>query len=277
MAVAARRPRRSTGRPSAITKLADAPHFHKWLIHADSGTGKTVFGGTAPNALFWTIEAQGTESAAVAGSTADQWVLNNAKDLHEATDYMVNGSGCDDYDWLLVDSLSEAEDKIVDEILWEGNRKNPKRTLDKLALDDYGVRDMRMMQLVDKLNRLPVNVLYTTHTMRFETADEDGDDLVLLQPLLGSTNNGKLSAKVCGKVTMVGHLAVRTTKEEGKAREYRRLYTQKTAGIFAKNRSGLGPFVDNPTIPKLLDKVAASRTAEPAPARRSTRTRRSAR
>lgn len=273
----ARRTRRPAARPTAITKLSDAPHWHKWLIHADSGTGKTVFAGTAPNALFWTIEAQGTESAAVAGSSADQWVLNDADDLDDAVDYMVNGSGCTDYQWLLLDSLSEAEDKIVDEILREGNQKNPKRTLDKMALEDYGVRDMRMLQLVDKLNRLPINVLYTTHTMHFETADEDGNDLTILQPLIGSTNNGKLSAKVCGKVTMVGHLAVRTAKtKEGVARDYRRLYTTKSPGIFAKNRSGLGKYVDNPTIPGLLDLVAASRTT-PTESTRPRRTRRSAR
>lgn len=260
---------RSSGRPKAITALADAPHYHKWLFHSDSGVGKTQLAGTAPNALFLTIEAQGTESARVAGSTAHQWVINNAADLAEAREYLKNGSGCDDYEWVNVDSLGESEDKLVDEILQEGKRKNPRRSLDKMALEDYGIRDIRVSRFVDELNRLPVNVIYTAHTMRFETEDEEGDDMTLLMPMIGSANNGKLSQKICGKVTMVGHLAVvRSLKEEGrKGRTFRRLYTEAHPGIFAKNRSGLGPYVDDPTVPKLLA------LAEEARGERTTRTR----
>lgn len=264
--------RRQTGRPTAITKLTDAPMYHNWLIHAESGVGKTVLAGTAPNLLFLTIEAEGTQSAAYAGSTADQWVLHNAKDFEEAQDYFVNGSGCTDYDWVSIDSASELEDKVVDEILVEGKRKNPRRSLDRMALDDYGARDQRMMRIVDTFNRLPINVLYTCHTMYFEGQDEEGEDEIVAMPMLGSQKNGRLSTKVCGKVTMVGHLDVVRAKQEGEEKEakkgksIRRLYTEKTPGIFAKNRVGLGEFIDNPTIPQILA------VAEEAKTRAGTRT-----
>lgn len=273
-------PRRSrSGRPKAITALADSPHYHKWLIHSDSGVGKTQLAGTAPDALFLTIEAQGTESARVAGSTAHQWVINNAADLKEARDYLRHGSGCDDYAWVNVDSLGESEDKLVEEILAEGRRKNPNRSLDKMALEDYQIRDTRVARFVDELNRLPINVIYTAHTMRFETEDEEGDDMTLLMPMVGSANNAKLSQKVCGKVTMVGHLAVvRSAKEEArKGRIFRRLYTEAHPGIFAKNRSGLGPYVDDPTVPKLLalaEEARGARTTTARSTRAARRTRR---
>jgi hypothetical protein len=252
--------------------------YHNWLFHSDAGIGKTVLAGTAPKALFLTIEAEGTQSAAYAGSKADQWVLHNHEDFLEAQAYFVDGSGCEDYDWVLIDSASELEDKEVKQILHEGKKKNPRRSLDKMALEDYQIRDTRMMEIVDTFNRLPINVVYTAHTMDLEGQDEQGNQTLTAMPMLGSQNNGKLSRKICGKVTLVGHLEVVRAEQEGekkKAPTVRRLYTEAVPGIFAKNRIGLGEYVDNPTIPLLLEMAEEARqnaTAASAP-----RTRRSSR
>lgn len=269
--------RRSTGRPTAITKLTDSVMFHNWLIHSDAGIGKTVLAGTAPKLLFLTIEAEGTQSAAYAGSQAEQWVLHNAKDFAAAQDYFENGSGCTDYDWVSIDSASELEDKVIEEILIEGKKKNPRRSLDKMAIDDYATRDMRMMKIVDTFNRLPINVIYTAHTMDLDGHDDEGNETSTAMPMLGSQNNGKLSRKVCGKVTLVGHLDVvrGETKEGKKAPTVRRLYTEAVPGIFAKNRVGLGEYVDNPTIPLLLQLAEEAR--QNASVGTSARTRRSRR
>lgn len=275
-----RRSRRTqTGRPTAITSLTESVMYHNWLIHSDAGVGKTVLVGTAPRLLFLTIEAEGTQSAAYAGSTADQWVLHSAEDFEEAQEYFVNGSGCTDYDWVSIDSASELEDKVITQILQEGKKKNPRRSLDKMALEDYGVRDQRMMRIVDTFNRLPINVLYTAHTMDLDGQDDEGNETLTAMPMLGSQNNGKLSRKVCGKVTLVGHLeVVRGEKEEGSSRKaptVRRLYTEAVPGIFAKNRVGLGEYVDNPTIPLLLEMAEQARqnASVGAPRTRRSRTR----
>ena len=271
-----RRRRTQTGRPTAITSLTESVMYHNWLIHSDAGVGKTVFSGTAPNLLFLTIEAEGTQSAAYAGSTADQWVLHSAEDFEEAQEYFVNGSGCTDYDWLSIDSASELEDKIITQILHEGKKKNPRRSLDKMALEDYQIRDQRMMRIVDTFNRLPINVLYTAHTMDLDGQDDEGNETLTAMPMLGSQNNGKLSRKVCGKVTLVGHLEVVRLDKEGdkKGKTVRRLYTEAVPGIFAKNRVGLGEYVDNPTIPLLLELAEEARTKA---STGTTRTRRSRR
>lgn len=269
--------RRSTGRPTAITSLTDSVMFHNWLFHSDAGIGKTVLAGTAPNLLFLTIEAEGTQSAAYAGSKASQWVLHDAKDFAEAEDYFVNGSGCQDFDWVSIDSASELEDKVIQEILLEGKKKNPRRSLDKMALEDYQIRDQRMMRIVDTFDRLPINVIYTAHTMDLEGQDDQGNETMTAMPMLGSQNNGKLSRKVCGKVTLVGHLEVVRTEKEGdkKAPTVRRLYTEAVPGIFAKNRVGLGEYVDNPTVPLLLQLAEEARqNANMGPTTRTRRSRR---
>lgn len=264
--------RRTAGaRPTAITKLTENAGYHNWLLHSDPGVGKTVLAGTAPRSIFLTVEAEGTQSAQYAGSTADQLVINSHQEFAEAQEYFVDGSGCQDYDWVSIDSLSELEDKEIDHILLEGNARNNKRSLDRMAIDDYGTRDMRIMRIVDTFNRLPINVIYTTHSMRFDAEDDDGEEITVLQPLLGSTKNGKLSIKISGKVTLVGHLAVvRYTDDAGKPRKVRRLYTAAQPGIMAKNRCGLGEYTDSPTIPKLLAAIGGGATPTRATRRRTT-------
>lgn len=264
--------RRAAGaRPTAITKLTEASGYHNWLVHSDPGVGKTVLAGTAPKSLFLTVEAEGTQSAQHAGSAAEQLVINTHEEFVEAQEYFVDGTGCQDYDWVIIDSLSELEDKEVDQILLEGNARNKKRSMDRMAIDDYGTRDMRIMRIVDTFNRLPINVIYTTHSMRFDAEDDDGEEITVLQPLLGSTKNGKLSIKISGKVTLVGHLSVvRYTDDAGKARKVRRLYTAAQPGIMAKNRCGLGEYTDSPTIPKLLAAIGSGATPTRATRRRTT-------
>lgn len=275
MAERTRRSARKPARPTAITSLTESVMYHNWLFHSDAGIGKTVLAGTAPRLLFLTIEAEGTQSAAYAGSTADQWPIHTHDDFQDAMDYFVDGSGCTDYDWVTIDSLSELEDKEVEQILREGKKKNPRRSLDKMALEDYQIRDTRMMGIVDTFNRLPINVIYTAHTMDLEGQDEQGNQTLTAMPMLGSQNNGKLSRKVCGKVTLVGHLdVIRGEKEdEKKAPTVRRLYTEAVPGIFAKNRVGLGEYVDNPTVPLLLQ--LADEARQNAHAGDTTRTRKS--
>lgn len=257
---APRRARRSPGRPTAITKLTDSPSYHNWLFYSDPGVGKTVLCGTAPRSLFLTVEAEGTQSAATAGSDADQWIINSYKEFEEARDYFVRGSGCRDFGWVHLDSASELDDKVCNFLTEQGSKRNSRRSIHKMALEDYQIRDSMMLDIVDVFNRLPINTTYTAHVMRFGTENEDGEAATLLLPLVGSTNTGKLATKVCGKVTLVGHLEVEATKTNtGKTRTFRRLYTESTPGVFAKNRVGLGPYVDHPTIPKLLDLVDEAR------------------
>ena len=275
-------PRRATrsprsGRPTAITKLTDTPSYHNWLFYSDPGVGKTVLCGTAPRSLFLTVEAEGTQSAATAGSDAEQWVINSYKEFEEAHDYFKRGSGCRDFDWVHVDSGSELDDRVCNYLTEQGNRKNARRSIHKMALEDYQIRDSMMLDIIDSFNRMPINTTVTAHVMRFGTETENGEAATLLLPLLGSTNTGKLATKVCGKVTLVGHLEVEATKtDSGKERTFRRLYTEATPGVFAKNRVGLGPYVDNPTIPKLLSLIEEARATTRRSARTTRRTTRRA-
>ena len=273
------RTRRTTAtpaRPTAITSLTERQHYKNWLVYGDSGAGKTVLAGTADRGLFLTFDAEGTESAKAFGSTAQEWVMNDWADFVTAYAYFADGSGCQDFDWVNIDTVSEAEDLCWrDHLKSQHERKPSTRSLFKAALDDYPYVWNKMKAMIDSWNRLPINVLYLAHVLPLSQYDEEREeDYLELMPLLGSLKNGVLSRKVSAKVSMVGYLDTRKRKEEETTIEYRRLYVSKRRGMIAKNRYGWGPWIDDPTLPALViaadSALAGTSTATPSRRRRRT-------
>lgn len=262
-------------RPSAITKLSDAPTDGKrnWLIYAPSGVGKTVLAGTAPKALFLTVEAAGTESAKARGSEADEWVCDSWEELQAAHTWLKEG-GYTEYEWVILDSISEMQELCWRDQLEGAKASNSSRSLFQAAIQDYAIVDNKIKALVDSFNRLPVNILYTAQQMALETEDSDGDDIIMVLPLVGRAKNGApLSNLICGKVTVVGLL---TIKEDKDGNPYRRLWTQGGERWIAKDRHDtFEKFIDDPNIASMsaaVDKRLA-KAGSASPARKTTTTR----
>jgi hypothetical protein len=239
------------GRPTAITSLRETPAEGKrnWLIYAESGVGKTVLAGTAPKALFLTVEAAGTESAKAFGQEAYQWLRSG---------------GAEDYEWVVIDSLTEMQEICWKDHLEEAKAQNSSRSIYAAAIQDYGIVDNKIKRLVDSFNRLPVNVLYTAQVMNLDMENDEGDDITYRVPLVGRAKNGApLANLICGKVTMVGLLVVVTKdKERG---PFRRLVTEAGPTWIAKDRHDtFGRFVDDPNIAEMAQAVT-ERQQNPGP------------
>lgn len=276
MATTRRRTTRSTvpragSRPTAITSIRERALYKKWLIYADSGAGKTVLGGTAPDSLFLEFDPEGTESAKAFGSTADALPIPDWKAWQQALEYFKYGSGCKDYEWVTIDTLSEGEDTCWRNHLADMHERKPSsRSLYKPALEDYQIIGNKMKEVIEEFNRLPINVLYTAHVMAVTRFDDDRDEeYEELMPMLGSVKTGVLSRKVCAKVSLVGHLDIRRRRnEDEEIEEYRRLTVTKRRTIIAKNRYRWNEPIEEPTIPAL---VALAASPEPTTTRRTRR------
>lgn len=253
---------RTATRPKAITKLSEGASFRNWLIYGDSGVGKTVLAGTAPKGLFLTVEAEGTESARALGSDADEWVCDTWDKLLTAYQWL-KGGGTGEYEWVMLDSLSEMEETAWRSHLEDMVKKKPgTRSVDKPALEDYQIIGNRVKRLVDAFNRLPINCLYTAQAMRRTIEDEDGDELELRQPLLGSANNGILSQKVCGMVTMVGLLIPTKPDDEEDIPAGRRLWVAGSERYLAKDRHDtFDRYIESPNIQEMDEAVKARKTS----------------
>lgn len=236
-------------RPTAIVKLQETENDGKrnWLIYAPSGVGKTVLAGTAPKALFLTVEAAGTESAKAFGSDADELVVNSWRELVDAYEWL-RKEGHSEYEWVIIDSLTEMEELCWNDQLEEIGKEFEAR------IQDYGIVDRKIKKLVDRFNRLPINCLYTAQQAGWEIEDEDGDDIVKVLPALGRAKGGwPLSNLVCGKVTLIGLLTVREDEDD---EEFRRLYVHGGERWTAKDRhDAFGKFIDNPDIGEMATAV----------------------
>lgn len=256
-------------RPTAITSLQDRQTFKNWLIFGDTGVGKTTFASELGRNLFIGFEAEGTESAKVAGSNAEEFIVRTREEFLEIYDYFDVGTGCQDYDWVTLDSVSEME-----ECFWRSQlrlmkeRKPTTRHIYKPALDDYPWVWNQVKGAIDDFNRLPINVLYTAQVMPLGMYDDDTEEEYdQLVPMVGSAKNGILARKVCGMVSLVGYYDVLRSQEgdddDGEVTEFRRLYMTKRKDHLAKNRYGWPAHADNPSIVKMIaaaDKALAGST-----------------
>jgi hypothetical protein len=240
--------------PEAILSLESYDESINMLIVAESGWGKTVLAGTADQrntdggkALFLATET-GTISAARQGSTADLWPIRHWGALAEAYRYFRYGGGCDVYDWVLLDSITEMQKLSMDAALRKAVNENAGRDPDVPAIQDYMKVQQQTLNFLRRFNELPINCLYTALPLRLD--DEEGHPYFL--PALDGKQGG-IAQQAMGYMHVVGHGVKRMIKlEDGKQAPVRRVFFQSVGPYKAKDRYGaLGRWLDNPTMPQV--------------------------
>lgn len=255
----ARAPRRATPasaprRPTAITSLQSqgVKRHRNWVIYGPSGVGKSVLAGTAPNALFLAADPNGTESARELGSTADEVPVDTWQQFSDYVDWIVRGDGATAYEYIIVDTVDEVEERcweaqLVSEDLKRASKYQPNK-------GDYPVVWRKLREELNRLNRAPVNVIYLAHMMHIDREDEEGDTVTLAMPEMGSRKRGDLSSWFCAQAGLVGYM--RTVDQEGGGTE-RQLMTATTSRYIAKDRTTkMGAGIVDPTIPGMLARIA---------------------
>jgi hypothetical protein len=232
--------------PAEIQDLSDFDESVNMLVYADSGVGKTVFAGTAPNALFLSTET-GTISAKRMGSEAKVWRIKRWGDLDKAYTWLERNPD-HGFDFIILDSATQMQVLLLRWILEKENKRNPaKRDLDIPAIQDHQKWQNMFKRFITLFVELPVHVIFTAQAMRKE--DEEGDDLVL--PLIDGKGYG-ISSWVCGQMHIVGYYYIKPTKKGPE----RRLLAQSHPPYFAKDRYNvLVPWVGNPTVPSIMAKI----------------------
>lgn len=217
---------RAPQRPRGITNLQSAgakPGRFNWWVYGGSGIGKSVLGGTAPKSLIMSTEIEGTESARVMGSTADKIEVPTWQEYLDTVRWLEHG-GHKEFEWVVLDSMDSLEENAWNAIMGQsGAARSVGGSFRSKSRNDYPLVWSAMGEQVDRLVRLPTNVLILSKVMRVEVETDDDDVVPMALPLVGSTKRGDLSMSLCGKMSLVAYYRRVVNDETGK--RSRRLYT----------------------------------------------------
>lgn len=233
-------------RPVAIRDLSGFNESVNILVYGDSGTGKTVLGGTAPNALFLSTE-QGTISAKRQGSKAKVWRIMKWEDLEEAFKWLRDNPD-HGFEWVVLDSVTKMQEQLKRDVLEKRVQKRGDSDEDIPEIADHQKFQNKFKRFITAFVELPVNVLFTATTMRRE--DEEGEDLVL--PNIDGKGYA-IANYACAEMDVVGYYGVSKGNKKNNGETIRRFVAQSTPPYFAKDRYDvLGKWLDNPTMPMII-------------------------
>lgn len=227
--------------------------FVKGVIYGEPGTGKTPLIGTAPNALILDADV-GTESAAIAGSTADVWPVDSHNDLLEAHEYLREEDHS--YEWVCLDTGTTMQELGMDDLMQQLIVRKPERNQYIPDQPQYLENMNRILNWVRYMKALPINFIITAHVMRFEEEDEDENEIVTYMPAFSGKKQGiPIASHICAQMNLVGHLKIVKKTVDGKKKKVQVLTCERKGHYYAKDRWGVVGTMTNPSIPKIMDKI----------------------
>lgn len=186
--------------PSKVKPVGQYDAFIHAMLVAPPGFGKTVFAGTARNALFLTTDPEGTISALAFGSTAREWRIETWSEINEAFRYLRDGGIKElGLEWVIVDNISEAKNLSMLESMANARKRNSSRDEHVPGIDDHQRSQLQIKAFVKQMHDLPVHVLWTA----WRKAEEDSEGETYFTCGLHG-QQGLLAQEVQGYMNVVG-------------------------------------------------------------------------
>lgn len=248
-----------------LIKLEEDGESINALIYGDSNVGKTVLAGTCPGKVLWLIGEPGYKSAGRQGARGYGRVIANTATALAAVDWLLEKNRYERFDWVVLDGLSTMEKRFRLGYAQEAFDIDPSKRQHRNLPDkpDYFNTQNFLISWLPQLVDMPVNLLITAHAYRTDRT-ENGELLVFpgVQGKVTETANA-----ISGLMDITGYFGVKTVRsrdEPDSAKAVRRLYFESPVPrrgepevryICGEKFGTLGKFMDNPTMPKLLDKI----------------------
>lgn len=222
------------------------------LIHGPSKSGKSYFGDTAPgprlildaeggastrftpsNKVIWNPQNDAPPKADGTWDTAVVYV-RSFTDVQRVYDWL--NSGKHDFESVVIDSLSETQQRCIDALVGT----------DQMKTQDWGDLLRKMSALVRSYRDLIIHPTKPLKAVVFIAMTRDYENV--RRPYV----QGQLSNTLPYYVDVVGYLWTDNDSDSGEPR--RRLLCAPHASFEAGDRTGkLGTVIDNPTVDGMLD------------------------
>jgi len=218
-------------------------NFLKMVIYGASGTGKTVFGSTAPKPIFLDAEAG---LLSIAEKKIDSIKIEKFSDIQDA--FMFLKAGGHGYETVIIDSLTEIQKKSMDTIL----EKDSKVKDDKPQIHHWGMNIEQIMRLCRNFRDLPMNVIF----IALEAQEKNEETGIITKTL--ALQGKSLPQQIMGFVDLVGYIEAREVGKKDNSLEkeiVRAIRFQPSLSVNAKDRSGKLDIWEWPNFSALYDKV----------------------
>jgi len=167
----------------------------KFLIHGNSGAGKSHLGASAYKPAIGLCEKQALRTIRMVNPNADVWIIESTEDLRSmlATLHQMIADAKCPYDTVVLDSLGEIQMILKSEILKKAGAQR-----ETLTQGEWGVIIDRMTNIARAFRDLPMHVLTLVRSEEHYV-----DDSRLVRP---SLSGRKLPNDVAGYFNATGYL-----------------------------------------------------------------------
>lgn len=247
-----------------ITRLTAEAESTNILIYGDSNCGKTTTAGTAPGNNFWIMLEPGVKVAARNGAKGDAVKVSDSATAWACVDWLKARHRYRKYSWVVLDGATTIQNAIrlgytQEAFDLKGNRAH-RNLPDK---PDYFNTQNFLKTWIGALVDMPVNLLVTAHASRLTDYD-DGENVVFP----GFQGKGmEVSNAITGLMDVTGYMerCMVKRRDSNVEREVHRLWFSSprrkskddspTRYICGDKFNALGRYMDNPTLPKMLDMI----------------------
>ena len=248
-----------------LVRLEDASESINMLVYGDSNVGKTWLGATCPGKTFWLVGEPGYKSAGRRGARGYGRRIADSATAWAAIEWLEYKRRYERLNWIVLDGLSTMQDRFRLAYTAEAFDINPAKRQHRNLPDkpDYFNTQNFLKAWIPRLVDMPVNLLITAHAYRTDLTD-NGELLVFpgVQGKVTETANA-----IAGLMDVTGYFEKKRVRSRtsDETKVVRRLWFEsperksrkedEVRYIVGDKFDCLGQFMDNPTIPRLLEKI----------------------
>lgn len=242
-----------------IKPASELEGFQRFLFYGPSGAGKTRLSASGPKTILIDVNEKGTASVRKDYNPhvypVDYWT--DFQDI-----YWFLRAGKHDYKTFALDGVTAMQNLCMKFVLGDERARDASRDPDMPSRAVWGKVGELMKTQITNFRNLPMNGVFTA-LVRSKQGGEGDDDMA--EMTYGPACSPSIAGHLEAAVDTIGHLSViRTQKVDKKTKRTttvvrRRLITGPSERYLTKDRNNaFGPYIDNPTVSRMLDLINAT-------------------